>query len=187
MTYCIHYNAFKVFGKVAARLDPQPLGLSFSSLEEILQSIKDKAVVERRRIFDGFVVSGTFEEIAKVRSLLQKIIPISSHQGKREPVQTDCRKSVYPKAIRESPRADKPFFEPANGQKHPNRNLTGKANLRESQGRGLNQRINMVNSKETNKEEDKLVHPETLTYGSAVPLFDFPGAESSPCMEQKRE
>ena len=187
MTYCIHYNAFKVFGKVAARLDPQPLGLSFSSLEEILQSIKDKAVVERRRIFDGFVVSGTFEEIAKVRSLLQKIIPISSHQGKREPVQTDCRKSVYPKAIRESPRADKSFFEPANGQKHPNRNLTGKANLRESQGRGLNQRINMVNSKETNKEEDKLVHPETLTYGSAVPLFDLPGAESSSSVEQKRE
>ena len=187
MTYCIHYNAFKVFGKVAARLDPQPLGLSFSSLEEILQSIKDKAVVERRRIFDGFVVSGTFEEIAKVRSLLQKIIPISSHQGKREPVQTDCRKSVYPKAIRESPRADKSFFEPANGQKHPNRNLTGKANLRESQGRGLNQRINMVNSKETNKEEDKLVHPETLTYGSAVPLFDLPGAESSCSVEQKRE
>ena len=183
----MHYNAFKVFGKVAARLDPQPLGLSFSSLEEILQSIKDEARVERRRIFDGFVVSGTFEEIAKVRSSLQKIIPISSHQGKKEPLQTDCRKSVYPKAIRESPRADKPFFEPANGQKHPNRNLTGKANLRESQGRGLNQRINMVNSKETNKEEDKLVHPETLTYGSAVPLFDLPGAESSSSVEQKRE
>ena len=86
----MHYNAFKVFGKVAARLDPQPLGLSFSSLEEILQSIKDEARVERRRIFDGFVVSGTFGEIAKVRSSLQKIIPISSHQGKREPLQTDC-------------------------------------------------------------------------------------------------
>ena len=178
-----------MFDKVAARLDPESLGLSFSSLEEILQSIKDKTGVEWRGIFDGFVVSGTFEQIEKVHNSLQKIKSIRSYQGKKETAQTDCKRSAYPMAFGQSPRTGKLFTEPAIGRKHSNidRNSTGKANMRESQGRGSNHPMNIVNSKMKNKGEDKLVQLQAFTHGSVVPSFDFPGAESTPSIEQKRE
>ena len=86
----MHYNAFKVFGKVAARLDPQPLGLSFSSLEEILQSIKDEARVERRRIFDGFVVSGTFESAAHYRKLYRSVVIRERESLCRQTAESQC-------------------------------------------------------------------------------------------------
>ena len=177
-----------MFGKVAARLDPESLGLSFSSLEEILQSIKDKTV-EWRRIFDGFVVSGTFEQIEEVHNSLQKIKSIRSYQGKRETAQTDCKRSAYPMAFGQSPRTGKLFTEPAIGRKHSNidRNSTGRENLRDSQGRGSNHRMNILNSKMKNKGEDKLVQLQAFTHGSVVPSFEFPGAESTPSIEQKRE
>ncbi|KAL9972368.1 hypothetical protein ACROYT_G018653 [Oculina patagonica] len=60
----------QVFGKVSGRLDPHNLGLSFSNMEAILQTIHDEAKVEWKKIFDGFVVSGTFEQIKKVHELL---------------------------------------------------------------------------------------------------------------------
>lgn len=61
---------FKVFGKVAGRLDPNTLGVSYSSMEGILRRIHDETKVEWKKIFDGFVVSGTFEQIKRVGELL---------------------------------------------------------------------------------------------------------------------
>ena len=61
---------FKVFGKVAGRLDPNTLGVSFSSMEGILRTIHEETNVEWKKIFDGFVVSGTFEQIKRVGELL---------------------------------------------------------------------------------------------------------------------
>ena len=61
---------FQVFGKVAARIDPNALKVSFSSMEEILRTIHDETKVGWKKIFDGFVVSGTFEQIKRVGELL---------------------------------------------------------------------------------------------------------------------
>ena len=61
---------FKVFGKVAGRLDPSRLGVSFTSMEGILRTIHEETNVEWKKIFDGFVVSGTFEQIKRVGELL---------------------------------------------------------------------------------------------------------------------
>ncbi|KAJ7351747.1 hypothetical protein OS493_035688 [Desmophyllum pertusum] len=59
-----------VFGKVAGRLDPHTFGASFSSMEAILQTIQAETKVESKKIFDGFVVSGTFGQIQRVHDLL---------------------------------------------------------------------------------------------------------------------
>ena len=77
---------FKVFGKVAGRLDPKSLGVSFSSLEGILQTIHDKTKVEWKEIFDGFVVSGTFEQLETVRKLLMcHLKNTEEHKSERTP------------------------------------------------------------------------------------------------------
>ena len=77
---------FKVFGKVSGRLDPNALGIDFSALKTILQTIQDETKVEWKEIFDGFVVSGTFEQMKgidnvlknkfKERKGMKKVIPL---------------------------------------------------------------------------------------------------------------
>ena len=76
---------FKVFGKVSGRLDPNALGIDFSALKTILQTIQDETEIEWKEIFDGFVVSGTFEQMKgmddvlknkfKERKGMKKVIP----------------------------------------------------------------------------------------------------------------
>ena len=55
---------------MAGRLDPHNHGVSFSNMEAILQTIQDETEVEWKEIFDGFVVSGTFDQIKRVHELL---------------------------------------------------------------------------------------------------------------------
>lgn len=77
---------FKVFGKVAGRLDPNTLGISFTSMEEILRTIHEETNVEWKRIFDGFVVSGTFEQIKRVGELLScHLKKKKEHKSERTP------------------------------------------------------------------------------------------------------
>lgn len=84
---------FKVFGKVAGRLDPRTFGVSFSSMEGILRTIHDETKVDWKKIFDGFVVSGTFEQIKTVRELLScHLQKKKEHQNERTP--KDSRRPV---------------------------------------------------------------------------------------------
>lgn len=77
---------FKVFGKVAGRLDPLSLGVSFSSLEGILRTIHAETKVDWKEIFDGFVVSGTFDQLKTVRELLIcHLEETKKHKSERTP------------------------------------------------------------------------------------------------------
>ena len=62
---------FKVFGEVSGRLNPNALGMNYSSLKAILKKLEDEAEVKWKEIFDGFVVSGTFQQMKGVDVLLK--------------------------------------------------------------------------------------------------------------------
>lgn len=74
-----------MFGKVSGRLDPNAHGIDFAALKKILQTIQDETEIEWKEIFDGFVVSGTFEQMKgmddvlknkfKERKGMKKVIP----------------------------------------------------------------------------------------------------------------
>ena len=89
---------FKVFGKVAGRLDPNTLGVSLSSMEGILRTIHEETNVEWKRIFDGFVVSGTFEQIKRVGELLSFHLKKESEQ-KNQRTPKDSRRLLVRDSI----------------------------------------------------------------------------------------
>ena len=86
----------KVFGKVSGRLDPHALGVSFSDMEVILRIIHDETKVNWKEIFDGFVVSGTFEQLKIVRESLschlkkaKEYRTMRTPEDSREPLERD--------------------------------------------------------------------------------------------------
>ncbi|KAJ7385196.1 Poly (ADP-ribose) polymerase [Desmophyllum pertusum] len=86
----------QVFGKVAGRLDPHTFGESFSSMEAILQTIQDETKVEWKKIFDGFVVSGTFGQIQRVHILLNGLFQQKKliKPEKKAFTQRECSRSL---------------------------------------------------------------------------------------------
>ena len=84
---------FKVFGKVAGRIDPHNLGVSFSSMEGILRTIHDETKIEWKEIFDGFVVSGTFEQLKTVSVLLSCHLQ-KTKENKSERTPKDSRRPL---------------------------------------------------------------------------------------------
>ena len=76
---------FKVFGKVSGRLDPDTFGVSYSAMKTILQTIQDETEVKWKEIFDGFVVSGTFEQMKRVNDVLKTKLKEKKPQKKLFP------------------------------------------------------------------------------------------------------
>ena len=120
---------FKVFGKVSGRLDPNTLGIDFSAMKAILQTIQDEEEVEWKEIFDGFVVSGTFEQMKGVNDVLKKkfkerkVIP-QRHFGKA-PINGQPNSAPHSNPI-ESEKCS--TFLSQNDQLKVNQNKRGKSN-----------------------------------------------------------
>ena len=62
---------FKVFRAVSGRLDPGTHGLSFPALKTILDEVLRKNDIRCKEISDGFVLSGTLEQMKKVNIKLK--------------------------------------------------------------------------------------------------------------------
>ena len=170
-----------MFGKVAGRLDPHSFGVDFSSMGRILQSIKDETGVEWRKIFDGFVVSGTFEQIKKVHRLLKETKLTKMHLGKSF-TQRFCKGSMIGDAgtTGQSMRNGKPLTDPTNVRKPSYTletigNIPGPPNLEKSHGRGKNYPVTRVNKKMVSKGELKSGHSEAISHDSLLSEIDVPG------------
>lgn len=64
---------------MSGRIDPNTLNASNHSMKTILQQIQDETKVEWKQIFDGFVVSGTFDQIKAVNELVKNKLTEKKH------------------------------------------------------------------------------------------------------------
>ncbi|XP_068703240.1 uncharacterized protein [Montipora foliosa] len=64
-------SAHQVFRTVSGRLDPDTHGLSFPALKNILDEVLRKKDIRCKEISDGFVLSGTLEQMKKVNIKLK--------------------------------------------------------------------------------------------------------------------
>ena len=64
---------------MSGRIDPNTLNASNHSMKTILQQIQDETKVEWKEIFDGFVVSGTFDQIKSVNELVKNKLTEKKH------------------------------------------------------------------------------------------------------------
>ena len=64
---------------MSGRIDPNTLNASNHSMKTILQQIQDETKVEWKEIFDGFVVSGTFDQLKAVNELVKNKLTEKNH------------------------------------------------------------------------------------------------------------
>ena len=64
---------------MSGRIDPNTLNASNHSMKTILQQIQDETKVEWKEIFDGFVVSGTFDQLKAVNKLVKNKLTEKKH------------------------------------------------------------------------------------------------------------
>ena len=63
----------KVFAKVTAKVDSEALGLNDEEIGHLLEKIRKKTNIEFHFASYGFLISGTFEQVATSRQHLQKV------------------------------------------------------------------------------------------------------------------
>ena len=64
---------------MSGRIDPNTLNASNHSMKTILQQIQDETKIEWKEIFDGFVVSGTFDQLKAVNKLVKNKLTEKKH------------------------------------------------------------------------------------------------------------
>ena len=144
---------FKVFGKVSGRLNPNIFGESKSTVKTILQAVQDE--VEWKEVFDGFVVTGTFEQIKSANDILKTKL--------KEKLQNSV---FYSQAIRYPTRRRKPSIESKKRLVFDSEKLRVKSN----------QGYRKVEGNTYPNESDLATNipiPETQVSGDSVPSSEY--------------